>query len=425
MLTKRDMLKFGAGAAVLGAAACSREVVTTQAGISAQATATPPPLSTSANPITAEMRLQRIARAQALMREQNIGALLLEPGASMEYFAGLKWWRSERLTAVIIPAEGEIGIVTPYFEEGSIREGMQFDAEVRTWLEHESPFKRVDEFLDDRNVSLPLGIEDSVRFFVVDGLRKEMPKRGLTHGGPIAYGCRMIKTPEEIALMQIANDITMEAYKSVFRRVEKGMTPSAIRQMMNDATVDFGGQPTFSLVLLGEASSYPHGSDQPQEVTEGKVILMDCGCDVYGYKSDISRTWVYGEPTAEQRRVWDVVRKGQELAMETAQVGTPAGRIDDVVRAMYAQEGFGPDYQAPGLTHRLGHGIGMEVHEPINFVRGESTPLAPGMCLSNEPGIYIPGAFGVRHEDCIYMTEDGPKLFSGLSASIENPMGTA
>ena len=192
---------------------------------------------------------------------------------------------------------------------------------------------------------------------------------------------------------------------------------------MNEATRALGGTPQFSSVLLNEASAYPHGSDQPQSVGEGGIILMDCGCQVHDYESDISRTWVFGEPTKKQRRVWDTVKRGQELALETARIGVPAGRVDDVVRGYYESEGFGPGYRTPGLSHRLGHGIGMDGHEPVNFVQGETTPLAPGMCFSNEPGIYIFGEFGVRLEDCLYMTDEGPQLFTAFSPSIDQPFG--
>jgi Xaa-Pro dipeptidase len=223
--------------------------------------------------------------------------------------------------------------------------------------------------------------------------------------------------------MQAANNITMAAYREIYPKVEAGMAGPDISAMMREATRKHGVEPTFALALVGEASAYPHGSKKVHKVEEGQVILMDCGCDVHGYKSDISRTWVHGEVSAEQLRVWNTVRKGQEVALETAKVGLPARKVDAAVRKFYEAEGFGPNYQLPGLSHRLGHGIGMEVHEPINFVGNEDTPLAPGMCFSNEPGIYLPGKFGVRHEDCLYMTEAGPTLFTGLTPSIDNPMG--
>jgi Xaa-Pro dipeptidase len=231
----------------------------------------------------------------------------------------------------------------------------------------------------------------------------------------------MYKSPAEIALLQFANDVTIAAYGHVHGQIEAGMAPAEISAMMNDATRALGGEPLFASVLLNEASAYPHGTRQPQTVREGGIVLMDCGCSVLDYESDISRTWVNGDPSERQREVWNTVRRGQELALETATIGTPAGKVDDVVRAFYESKGYGPGYRTPGLSHRLGHGIGMDGHEPVNFVHGEQTPLAPGMCFSNEPGSYIFGEFGVRLEDCLHITEDGPKLFSALSPSIDRP----
>jgi Xaa-Pro dipeptidase len=233
----------------------------------------------------------------------------------------------------------------------------------------------------------------------------------------------MFKSPAEIALMQIANDVTMAAYRHVHANIDEGMLPADISAMMSQATRDLGGRPVFSMALLNEASAYPHGTEQPQTLQPGGIVLMDCGCSVHDYQSDISRTWVFGEPDDKQRKVWNTVKRGQELALETATVGTPAGKVDDVVRAFYESEGYGPGYKTPGLPHRLGHGIGMDGHEPVNFVHGEETELAPGMCFSNEPGLYIFGEFGVRLEDCLYMTDDGPQLFSALSPSIDKPFG--
>jgi len=342
----------------------------------------------------------------------------------MVYFAGIRWWRSERFTGVIIPREGEIAVVTPYFEEPSVRESMTFGDDVRTWNEHENPFERVAGILKDRGLSSGrIGVEETVRYFIVDGLKEAAPKFKAVNAAPVTRGCRMVKSPAELALMQLANDVTMAGYASVHARIEQGMTPSDISTMMDEATVALGGAPEFSMALLGEASAYPHGSGKPQEVREGEIILMDCGCAVEDYQSDISRTFVFGEPTARQREVWNTVKRGQEIALETAQVGTPAGAVDDAVRAYYESLGYGPGYKTPGLPHRTGHGIGMDGHEPVNFVHGEETKLAPGMCFSNEPGLYAFGEFGVRLEDCLYITEEGPKLFSGLSPSIDKPFG--
>ena len=381
-----------------------------------------PNITADAQAITVEERLRRVAKAQRLMRDSNIDALLLEAGSALIYFTGVRWRRSERFTGAVIPAAGDIAFVTPYFEEPSVRESMTFGDDVRVWHEHENPFDLVAGILDDRGLKKgTIGIEETVRHFIVDGIQRSAPDFHVTIGSAITRGCRMYKSAAEIALMQTANDVTLAAYRHVHANIEKSMSPSDISDLMTAATRSLGGSPGFSGVLLNEASAYPHGTDQPQSLKEGGVILMDCGCSVLDYESDISRTWVFGEPTQKQRKVWNTVKRGQELAMETATVGTPAGKIDDVVRDYYTSEGFGPGYKTPGLSHRLGHGIGMDGHEPVNFVHGETTPLAPGMCFSNEPGIYIFDEFGVRLEDCLTITAEGPRLFTELSPSIDRP----
>jgi len=374
-------------------------------------------------PIGRAEREARIAKAQKLMREQGVAALLVEPGSSLIYFTGVHWSRSERLTCAIIPAEGEIGVVTPFFEEPSVRESLGVPAEVRTWQEHEDPLALVAGWLKDRRLgSGVIAIEETNRYFIVDGLKRNLPTATLRNGAPVVRGCRMIKSPAEIALMQHASDITMAAYRHAIPKVEAGMRPSDIGRMMNEATVALGGDPEFALILLGEAAAYPHGSGKPQAVKAGEVVLMDCGCTVQGYQSDISRTFVFGEPTAKQRKVWNEVRRGQQIAFEAAKLGVTAGSVDDAARGYYVGLGYGPDYKLPGLSHRTGHGIGLDGHEPVNLVRGETTRLAPGMCFSDEPGLYIPGEFGVRLEDCFHMTETGPKWFSQPSVSIETPV---
>ena len=381
-------------------------------------------MTANAIPIGSEERKKRVNKAQKIMKKNNIDALLMEAGSALIYFTGVKWRRSERFTGVVIPREGDLVFVTPYFEEPTIRESMAFDAEVRTWHEHENPFKMVADILKDKSIKNgKLAIEETTRHFIVNGIEKASNKYELISGNDITRGCRMYKSEAEINLMQIANNITMKAYRYVYQNIELGMSPQEISFMMNEKTRELGGTPKFSAVLLNEASAYPHGTKQPQRLKKDGIILMDSGCSVHDYQSDISRTWIFGSPTKKQRQVWSTAKRGQELALETAQIGVPAGNIDDVVRKFYETEGYGPDYKTPGLSHRLGHGIGIDGHEPINFVRGEKTPLAKGMCFSNEPGIYIFGEFGVRLEDCLYMTDDGPRLFTEFSKSIDNPFG--
>jgi len=381
-------------------------------------------LTVGAKPITAQERQARIARLQRLMVEQDVGALIVESGSSLDYFTGVQWHRSERTTAAVIPARGDVVVVTPAFEEPSIRETLAVSGDVRAWNEHESPFDRLVGALRDRGVSSgAIAFEPTTRLFIVDGVRDASAGAyRVVPGDALVRAVRLIKSPAELALMQAANNVTLAALRHVHDNVRVGMRPDDIMAMTDAATSALGGDPGFALVLLNEASAYPHGSKQPQTVREGSVILMDVGCTVHGYQSDISRTWVMGKPTAKQRKVWDTVKRGQELALATAKPGVAVGAIDDAVRAYYEKEGWGPGYRLPGLSHRTGHGIGLDGHEPPYLVHGDTTPLAPGMCFSDEPGIYIPGEFGIRMEDCWYMTETGPKLFTELAKSIEHPI---
>ncbi|PQM27019.1 peptidase [Sphingopyxis lindanitolerans] len=406
----------------LGTAALSGIAATLPASVFAADTANLPNLAAKAVPIGTDERRTRIAKAKELMRANDIGALLIEPGSSLIYFTGVEWWRSERLTAAVLTREGEIAIVTPFFEEPSVRETLGVSAEVLTWNEDENPLAAVAAWLGKRGLAKGrIGVEETVRYFAVDGLQKGMPSATVVNGAPVVRGCRMHKSAAEIALMQIANDITVAAYRHTAPRIEAGMTPADIGAIMRAATVALGGNSEFELILLGEASAYPHGSGKPQTVRNGEVVLMDCGATVHGYQSDISRTFVYGKASPRQRQVWDEMRKGQDVAFAAAKLGTPAGQVDDAVRAFYQNLGWGPGYRLPGTSHRTGHGIGLDGHEPVNLVHGETTKLAPGMCFSNEPGLYIPGAFGIRIEDCFHMTETGPKWFSEPPPSIDQP----
>ena len=374
-------------------------------------------------PIGRPERLARLAKTRALMQQYGIGAIIVEAGASLDYFTGVQWWRSERLTAAVIPATGDPIIVTPFFEKPSVEESLGVPAEIRVWQEDESPHQLVADFLTGKGLARSaIGFEETVRFFAVDGLRATLPNARIVSADPAVRGCRMIKTAAEIALMQSAADIMIASYRNVGPRIRAGMTPADISAMINTAVSSLGGKPEFALVLIGEASAYPHGTGKPQQVAKGDLVLMDCGCSVHGYQSDISRSFVWGaDPSEEQRKVWMQMRRGQDIAFAAAKLGVPAGQVDDAVRRTYESWGYGPRYKLPGTSHRTGHGIGMEVHEPINLVHGETTPLAPGMCFSNEPGIYLPGKFGVRLEDCFHMTAAGPKWFSVPPPSIDRP----
>jgi Xaa-Pro dipeptidase len=375
--------------------------------------------------ISPEERLARLARARDLMQRNGIGALLVEAGASLDYYTGIQWSRSERLTGVVIPAQGDPIIVTPFFEGPTIKEMLAVPAEIRTWQEDEEPLKLVAEFLKERGVAdTPVGFEETNRFFLMDRLKQQMPAVKVVSANPVVRAQRMIKSPAEIALMQSAADVTIAAYRNIHPKIREGMTPSDVEALFSASVTALGGSSPWGLILIGEAAAYPHGSGKPQHVSKGEVVLLDCGCEVHGYQSDISRTYVFGAPpSSEQRKVWEQMRRGQDIAMAAAKIGAPAGSVDDAVRSAYESWGYGPRYALPGTSHRTGHGIGMEGHEPVNLVHGETTPLAPGMCFSNEPGIYLPGKFGVRLEDCFYMTAEGPKWFSVPPPSIDDPFG--
>ncbi|RJT25723.1 aminopeptidase P family protein [Chakrabartia godavariana] len=414
MVSRRTILGSTVGLALLPAVAKA-------APLAAEPVAN---LAAKARPIGPEERAARLAKVQQLMQAAGIGALLVEPGSSLVYFTGVQWWRSERLTAALIPAEGDITVVTPFFEAPSIRESLAVPAAIRTWNEHENPLALVASWLREKKLAgKPVAIEETVRHFIVDGLQKALPGVQVVNGAGVVRACRMHKSAAEIALMKTAADITTEAFRRVGAQVAAGMTPDDINALIMAETAKLGGKGGDALVLLGEASAYPHGSGKPQAVREGEVILLDGGCSVHGYVSDISRTFVFGEPTKRQRDVWAQMRQGQQIAFEAAQNGRRCGAVDDAVRAWYEKIGYGPGYALPGLSHRTGHGIGMDGHEPVNLVHGEMTPLAEGMCFSNEPGLYIPGSFGIRLEDCFHMTAKGPEWFSVPPSSIDRPFG--
>ena len=414
--SRRDLIRAAAALPLLSTAAVLRAAAPDLSALS--------PITAAARPIDNAEFASRLARAQSAMRALGLGCILIEPGSSMTYFTGVRWWRSERATVAIIPADGPACIVTPFFEEPSVRQTLAIPADVRVWQEDESPFAVAAGFLRDHGLAArPIGVEETVRFFVEDGVARALPGARMVKADAVVRGIRMIKTAPEIALMRIATEVTIAAYCWTYARVETGMTGAEIGALMNAATEKLGGEPEFSMALVGPAAALPHGSRKMARLAKGDILLMDCGCTVQGYQSDVSRTWVHGgEASKEQRSVWGHVAEGQRIAFAAARIGAPAGSIDDAVRRRYAALGYGPGYRLPGLSHRTGHGIGMDGHEPVNLVHGEPTPLAAGMCFSNEPGLYLPGKFGVRLEDCFHMTAAGPRWFSEPPRSIDLPV---
>jgi len=379
------------------------------------------PMTGGISPITVEERQGRIEKARALMAESDIAAMYLEAGSSLFYFTGVRWGRSERMMAAVIPAQGEIAYVCPAFEEARLRELVIFSDDVRVWEEDESPYELVAGIFRDQGITGGrIGIEESVRFFLFDGIRKEAPHLEFVSADPVTIPCRAVKSPAEIALMQRAMDITVEAYKVCLSLLREGMSQEEFRANSVAAHKALGVGGSISC-QFGEWTAFPHGSKEIAYLKEGDVVLMDGSCTVEGYYSDISRTIVFGEPTQRHRDVWNLEKRAQAAAFAAAQVGVPCEEVDAAARQVITEAGFGPDYQVPGLPHRTGHGIGLDIHEWYHLVRGNKTPLAPGMCFTNEPMIVIYGEFGVRLEDCMVITEDGPRFFTQPSPSIEQP----
>jgi Xaa-Pro dipeptidase len=357
------------------------------------------------------------------MAANGIGAIFLEGGSSMFYFTGVRWGNSERTFGVVIPAKGELAWVTPAFEEQRARELIKFSNDVRTWQEDESPYKLIAGILRDRGVATgTIGMEERVRFFIYDGVRQELPTARFVSATPVTAGCRMIKSPAEIAIMQRANEITLAAIGASFKTLKPGMTNRQLGANVAEATRRLGGTADGALVIFGKYTAFPHGSVQPQALRDGDVVLIDEGCTVDGYTSDITRTTVFGKPTQRQRDIWELEKRAQSAALAAAQVGATCESVDAAARKVLVAAGFGPDYRMPGLPHRTGHGIGIDGHEWTNFVRGNKTKLEPGMCFSDEPTVAIDGEMGIRLEDCLYITPNGPKLFTPQSPSIDKPV---
>jgi len=376
-------------------------------------------------PVSRDERLARIGKARRLMREHHMDAILLEPGSSMFYYTGMRWSTSERLFALIIPAVGELAWVCPKFEEERSRERINFGNDVRTWEEDESPYQRVAEIFRDRGLRTgKVGMEEQVRFFVSDGIRREAPRVQYISATPVTAGCRMLKSNAELELMQRANDITIVAYKTTRDTMKEGMTQDEFAANCAAAFRALGVQGGI-FCSFGKYTAFPHGSSNPQKLREGDIVLMDGGCSVEGYQSDITRTFVFGKPTPRQRNIWDLERRAQDAAFKAAKVATACEAVDAAARDEITRAGFGPGYKVPGLPHRTGHGIGLDGHEWTNFVRGNKTPIQPGMCFSDEPTVVIYGEFGIRLEDCLYITGDGPRFFTAQSPSIDEPFGSA
>ena len=376
-------------------------------------------------PISVAERKQRISKAQELMAKEKMDAIFLEGTVSSFYFTGMRWGQSERTFGVVIPASGAIAYVCPKFEEDRAMELINpvFGSEVRCWEEHESPYALIAGIVKDRGVKHNrIGMEERVRFFIADGVKKAAPGFEIVDATPVTAGCRMYKSKAEIALMQKSSDITIEAYRASFKTIRDGMPQSELAANISSAFSKLGYSGG-AMVIVGKYSALPHGSIVPQTIHEGDIVLIDGGTSCEGYASDISRTVVVGKPTQRQIDVWNKEKEAQDAAFAAIKIGATCESVDAAARAVIESAGFGKNYKLPGLPHRTGHGIGLEGHEWTNFVKGNTTKIAPGMCFSDEPTISIPGEFGIRLEDCLYVSESGPRFFSKQSISIEQPFG--
>ncbi len=415
-----------------------RDFLRTSAGLAGAAiiTGTPRPLAAAPGsrepqlsrkrdivPITREEREDRIEKAQRLMVDQDLDAIVMESGSSMFYYTGTRWGNSERMFALVIPARGELAWICPAFEEERAREVITFGTDIRTWEEDEDPSVRIAQILADRSPrTKKIGIEETFRFFLFDGIRAAAEGYALGSATPVTAGCRMIKSPAELALMQVANDITIDAYKDDFPQLREGMTQYEFGGIIREAFRKAGASGG-AMVSFGAASAYPHGTQAPQKAMEGDLVLVDGGCRVEGYTSDITRTFIFGTATARQKEIWDLERRAQDAAFAAVKPGVSCEDIDAAARKVIIDAGFGPGYKVPGLPHRTGHGIGLDGHEWEYLVKGNKTPLQPGMCFSDEPTISIYGEFGIRLEDVFYVTEDGGRFFTAQSPAIDQPFG--
>ena len=429
MISRRQFLEAGR---VAGVAAVSRPLVGADWPDKSGETSLPEPVARlqsrkgEAAPITREERQQRQERARKLMSENALDAIVLMEGTSLRYFTGVRWWGGERLFALVLPAKGAAFYVCPAFEEGRARELIANApdgdrADVRTWQEDENPYQLVAKGLTDRGIATgKLGMEESIRFFFADGIAKAAPRVEIRSATQVTAGCRMIKSAHELSLMRLASQVTLAVYEAVYHAMHEGMTQRQVEDLI-DAAYERMGFPGEASVEVGEYSAYPHGSTTPQIVREGSIVMIDDGCTVEGYQSDITRTFVLGKASDKMKQVFDIVHRAQAAALAAARPGVECGAIDAAARKVITDAGYGPDYKY--FTHRLGHGLGMDGHEWPYLVRGNAAKLQANMTTSNEPGIYIRGEFGVRLEDDMHVTENGAELFTQQSPSLEQPFG--
>jgi Xaa-Pro dipeptidase len=430
MVSRRRFLQVGAVAtgATLASQAVAQKNSDTSCGALPSSIAALKSMKDKAQPITNQERGARLDKARQLMPSNELDAILLMEGTSLNYFTGIRWWGGERLFAMILPAKGKPFYVCPAFEEGRAREQISNgpegnNADVRTWQEDENPYQLVAEGLKDRGFSTgTLGMEETVRFSFSNGVAKASPQIKIVSAMPVTAGCRMIKSTHELELMRLASQVTLAAFAAVYKSLKEGLTKEDLENLVGAAhkQLGFAGEAD---IMLGESSAFPHGSTAAREIHEGSVIMMDGGCRVEGYVSDITRTFALGKPTDKMKKVFEIVRQAQSTALATARPGLACGAVDAAARKIITDAGYGPDYKY--FTHRVGHGMGMDGHEWPYLVRGNQVRLAPNMVFSDEPGVYLRGEFGVRLEDDMHITENGAELFTPQSPSAQNPFEAA
>jgi Xaa-Pro dipeptidase len=383
-------------------------------------------MTSGATPIGEDEYRGRIAKAQAHMRAGKIDAVYLNAGSSLLYFTGVHWHPSERMVGAVLPATGDIEYIAPQFEEGTLNDFMTVKGAVRCWEEHESPTRLFIDMLDRvcPSGTARVGIDESTPFFLFDKMRRLGNRYDFCDAKDVTAHCRTRKSASEIALMQCAKNMTLEVQKAAASILHEGITTTEVAAFIEQAHRKVGASgSTFCIVLFGPATAFPHGVKDPQVLQQNDVVLIDTGCRVHDYLSDITRTYVFGEPSERQRGFWNIEKEAQAAAFAAARLGAPCGDPDRAARRVLQGHGLGPDYTLPGLPHRTGHGIGLDVHEWPYLVGSDETPLDVGMCFSNEPMICVPGEFGIRHEDHFYITENGPKWFTQPAHSVDDPFG--
>jgi Xaa-Pro dipeptidase len=379
------------------------------------------PVTSKIVPITDDERRARLAKAQRLMAENKMDAVFMDGGTTINYFTGMRFGNSERLMGMVLPKSGDPVYITPAFEEARAHEQIKFGHDVRTWQEHEDPYRLVAQVMAEQHASTgTLGIEERVPFFRSAGIGAALPQARLVVATPVTAGCRAIKSPAELALMQIACDATLSVYHAVWAGLQPGMTQQHVSAWV-DAAYKRLGVRGFASVNVGEFTAQPHGSIVPQHIVEGTPVMLDDGCYVEGYLSDLTRTFTLGKPSDKMKKVFDIVRDAQTAALKAARPGATMESVDAAARKVVVDAGYGPDYKY--FSHRLGHGIGMDMHEWYYLVRGNKRQMQRNMTFSDEPGIYIAGEFGVRLEDDMHITEDGARWFTPQSPSLEHPFG--